>query len=156
MRAFGDGDAVGAASELISIARASLEVRSARGGESIRATTVSCVLTAATFVVRSTCYRRIIRTATKPCVLAAAAVEVRSASRQNIIGTALVRGRQAAALAIRPVCRCYIILAASVSTLVTWHATAIAVWSKSWECDHEWKKVYVIYNFQNISFVYLS
>lgn len=89
----GNGNAVGAASKLISVTRASLEIGSAGGGKPIRTATVRRILTAAALIARSARRRRIIRTTAKSRVLAAAAVEVWSTRRQNVIRTAFVRGR---------------------------------------------------------------
>lgn len=133
VRSFGNSDAIGAASKLISVAWTAFVVRSSGRRETIWAAFVGRVLAAAPLVTRSTRRGGIIWATAESCVLAATTVEIGSTCRQHVVRAALVRCRQAATLSARSVCGCDAIVAATVSAVLARHMAAIVVWPQSYQ-----------------------
>lgn len=140
---FGNGDTIGAASELIGVALAAAEVGSGGRSKSIRTTSVGRVLATAALVVWSTSGGRVVGTASEFGVLASTTVEVWSASWQNVVGTTLEGTGETAAFLVGSVGRSFLIVAASEWRVIARQAAPGAVGSKS--CSRAAIKLIVYY-----------
>ena len=132
MRSFSDGDAVGAATELIRVTGTTLVIWSSGRREAIWTATVRRVLAATTLVVWSTSGGAVVWTAAESRVLASAAVEIRTASWQYIVWTALERCRQTTTLSVRTVRWSATVVAAAISGVLAGHVAAVVVRAQSY------------------------
>ena len=132
MRSFGNGDTIGAATELIRVTGTTLVIWSSGWREAIWTATVRRVLAATTLVVWSTSGGGVVWTAAESRVLASAAVEVWTASWQHVVRTALERCRQTTTLSVRTVCWSATVVTAAISAVLAGHVAAVVVRAKSY------------------------